>query len=242
MKFSTITIDVPDISTDSTSVDIDATYMIACSVHAVINGTASSLTLSLNGTDQGPELSPAIEGFLGVPYVYNELATSSISATGSYLIPYTDITCNKIQVSLAPAPETVTVTTIADVAGSLAGCYFLISVAPGGSPPVDLYIWFEIGGVGSNPAIPDRTGIQVIAATNASANTLASTIASTITGVAPSAFASVSAVGNVVTFVQNQLGSSGLADGTPPLDTGFTFDTPPANSGTAQIYLQGLYF
>lgn len=242
MKYSTITIDVPDISTDTVSVDIDATYMIACSVHAVVNGTVSGLTLSLNGTDQGPELVPDIFGFLGVNYVYNEIDSETITSDGSTLIPYTEVTHNKIQVSLNETPETVSVETIADVAGSLAGCYFLISIAPGGSSFTDLVIWFQVSGSGSDPGIPDRTAIQVILANNDSANTIAAAIASTINGVAPGVFASLSAVGNVVTFVQNQVGPSGLADGTPPLDTGFTFNSSAGNSGTAQIYLQGLYF
>lgn len=71
--------------------------------------------------------------------------------------------------------QAVTVTTIADSAGTLAGVYFFIS-----SPTVDYYVWFFVGGFGTDPLISGRTGIQVTFALNASANTVATAVAAAL--------------------------------------------------------------
>jgi len=59
--------------------------------------------------------------------------------------------------------QVVDVTTVADVANSLSGKYFLIS-----STSKDYYVWFNTGASG-DPAIDERTGIEVKISTNASA-------------------------------------------------------------------------
>lgn len=63
------------------------------------------------------------------------------------------------------------ITTVADTAGSLNSTYFLLNAVD-----VYYYIWFNINSAGVDPALPGKTGIQITAATNASANTLAGLI------------------------------------------------------------------
>lgn len=112
--------------------------------------------------------------------------------------------------------EDGSITTVADVAGSLNSKYFLLDGADGDN----WYIWFNINAAGVDPAIPSRTGVVVAAATGASANTLG--------GLLRTALASVTSIENiaganaVATFDQTVAGAGALVDGAAP--TGFTFD------------------
>jgi hypothetical protein len=62
------------------------------------------------------------------------------------------------------AQQEVDITTVADVANSLNGTYFLIS-----STDTDYYVWFDTTGAGIDPLIAGRTGIKVRITTGASA-------------------------------------------------------------------------
>jgi hypothetical protein len=124
------------------------------------------------------------------------------------------------------AAEVQTITTVADVAGSLNNTYFFIN-----SSSDDYYVWFNVGGAGSNPA-PGPIGIEVSVATNASSTTIAAAI-TTALNLLPLQFSAVSAA-NIVTVTN--VGSGAVvpaSDGGSP--TGFTFNvlTPgTANFGT----------
>lgn len=67
--------------------------------------------------------------------------------------------------------EVQTIVTVSDVSGSLNNKYFLID-----TPFVNYYIWFNINSAGTDPAIANRTGIQITGATNVLASTLATSI------------------------------------------------------------------
>lgn len=57
-----------------------------------------------------------------------------------------------------PISEETDVETVADVAGSLAGTYFLLNNA---NNKIEYYVWFKSSGVGVDPAIVDKTGVLV---------------------------------------------------------------------------------
>lgn len=69
--------------------------------------------------------------------------------------------------------EVTTVTCVADVSGSLASKYFLISAGDGGT---DYYVWFKVSGSGTDPAIAGRTGIEVNIVTNDTASAVAAAL------------------------------------------------------------------
>lgn len=73
------------------------------------------------------------------------------------------------------SPSSTNFSTVADVAGSLAGKYFTINSA---SNQVQYYIWYKVSGVGVDPLIPNFTGIEIDIVTNDSAATVASKTAS----------------------------------------------------------------
>lgn len=86
----------------------------------------------------------------------------------------------------------LTITTVADTAGSLNNKYFYMS-----SPITDYYVWYNVNSAGTDPAIVGKTGIQVAVATGATANTVASTTNTSINSL--SAFSSTVSA-NVVTI------------------------------------------
>jgi len=71
----------------------------------------------------------------------------------------------------SPTAEATTITTVADVAGSLAGTYFTIN---SGQDETEYYVWYKVSGSGVDPAVSGKTPVLVEIATNDSANTVAS--------------------------------------------------------------------
>jgi hypothetical protein len=98
-------------------------------------------------------------------------ASTSSSVSNAYIMP-------------TPATQTQqvsTITTVADVSGSLNNKYFFLYGFNGTTGGVDsFYVWFNINSAGTDPLIPFSTGIQVDAATDASANAIATALASAI--------------------------------------------------------------
>ncbi len=66
--------------------------------------------------------------------------------------------------------EQISVTTVADVAGNLAGKYFTLNSA---NDNTMYYVWYNVSGVGTDPAISGKIGIEVFINTGDSANDVA---------------------------------------------------------------------
>lgn len=98
-----------------------------------------------------------------------------------------------------------TVTTVADVAGSLNNKYFLLNAA---GNVERYYVWFNVNAAGINPNIANRVPLQVNLSTNANANAVASAIAAIVNPLADFAAA---AVGNVVTVTNSATGDADIA-------------------------------
>ncbi len=112
--------------------------------------------------------------------------------------------------------ESGTITTVADVAGSLNSKYFLLDGADG----INYYIWFNVSAGGVDPAVADRTGVPVAIATNDSANTIAAALESAMSALVSVGTSSVLAA--VVSFTQSQAGHGALINSVPA-PTGFAF-------------------
>lgn len=67
--------------------------------------------------------------------------------------------------------EVTPITTVADVAGSLAGKYFTINNA---NDLVEYYVWYKVSGVGVDPVVANKTGILVLISTGDAASVVAS--------------------------------------------------------------------
>lgn len=92
-------------------------------------------------------------------------------------------------------PEVTEVTTVADVAGSLAGSYILLTSAQNQKLFV---VWFRVGILGSPPSYPARTAIKVEIPLNATAAQVAEALANALNDY-PSYFLG-SSISNVVTI------------------------------------------
>lgn len=95
----------------------------------------------------------------------NVAGTTNYAATSKPILSVTNIS------------EVTNIICVADVSGSLAGKYFLLS---GGDQGTNFYIWFKVSGVGTDPQITGRIGIEVDFSTNASAGTVRSAISTSL--------------------------------------------------------------
>lgn len=136
------------------------------------------------------------------------------------------------------APGTLqvsTVTTVADVAGSLNSKHFnLSSIDSVTNSRSDFYVWFNINSAGVDPKVQGRVGIPITGATNVSANTLATSIRSALNALTNDFVATGSAANVIITLTT--VGSVPFAsDGGAGGATGFTFANTTAgvsNAGT----------
>lgn len=114
-------------------------------------------------------------------------------------------------------PEITTVTTVADVSGSLNSTYFTLYDGAG----QEYYVWYSVNGAGVDPAVASALPIKVDLYTNASATIVASYTATEINNHFPSAFTATSSTNTLV--ITNVVGgtTTATADGTAA--TGFTF-------------------
>lgn len=127
--------------------------------------------------------------------------------------------------------EVQTVTTAADVAGSLNSTWWKFFTAGNTN---GYYVWYNINSAGVDPAPAGLTGIQVAAATGVTANNLATatrTAINAVTGNTTTGNGTLTATGatNIVQLNATQVGTAtAAADGTAP--TSFTFAVSTAGS------------
>jgi phage tail sheath protein FI len=116
------------------------------------------------------------------------------------------------QVAVAAIKEVTNIVTVADVASSLNNKYFLIN-----STTVDYYVWYNVGGAGTDPALVGKTGIAV----NVTANSTAAAVA-TATSAAIAALGAVfsTALASNTVTVTHQV--AGVVVDAADVDTTFT--------------------
>lgn len=114
--------------------------------------------------------------------------------------------------------EVSSITTVADSSGSLNDTYFEFSAPGADEVVVDYYAWFNINSAGTDPAISGKTGIEVAAATDATASAIATALQAALDA---DALLSASVSSNVVTLTNEYFGAvTEIADGASA--TGFT--------------------
>lgn len=126
--------------------------------------------------------------------------------------------------------QSTQITTVHDVANSLAGTSVLVN--EGGNQSL-YYFWFRVSGSGADPMIAGRTGLVIDINTNDSAATIATEWASQITSTYFNLF-QATAVSNVLTLTNNLFGSA-TSPSNGPLSPGFTYNV--IEPGALQILL-----
>lgn len=125
-----------------------------------------------------------------------------------------------------------TVTTVADVSGSLAGKYFLMQSA---NNATNYYFWFKVSGSGTDPLIAGATGEEVDISTNATAAQVATALSAVVN---PLADFNSSAVGAVVTVTNAASGPFLPAHNPSTLSAGFTYAVT-TGQGTLTGFITG---
>lgn len=108
-----------------------------------------------------------------------------------------------------------TITTVADVAGSLNNDYFFIWSS---SNETKYYVWFNVASGGTDPSIPDSIGVEVAISTGATASAVATAVATALDALVDFSATSIS---SVVTVMNALNGSAN--DAKEGVGTGFTF-------------------
>lgn len=220
--------------------------IVRCSFQVVASGTAAG-TLQIQGSnDLAFGLPPnqfqptnwfnigtaATVAGAGVYEVGDVFKTSIIPLECSYEYLRLTFVSTKAGIqTVAPIADTgvlqaQTVTTVADVAGSLNSTYFLLSsINTTTKAQKNFYVWFNINSAGVDPAIAGRTAIPITGATNVSANTLATSIRTALNALTGDFTAAGAGAAVIITDVAPGPVTA-AADGAAP--TGFTFGSATA--------------
>ena len=131
----------------------------------------------------------------------------------------------------AGVQQVETVTAVADTAGSLAGTNWLLSSANNAHL---YYVWYSVGGVGTDPAVAGRTGVKVSIATNASATAVGAATATALSALED--FSATSSTGTMTITHTLSGPATTPSDGTPA--TSFTLATgTPGTTPVASDYI-----
>lgn len=125
-----------------------------------------------------------------------------------------------------------TITPVADSSGSLNSKYFLISAGNSGT---NYYVWFDVGGTGTDPLVPGKTGVHITIAANDSAATIGAAIVTALNGLAGTPF---SAAGTTTVTVTNT--AAGPFTAASDFNTGFAFAVTTGGTSTVTVNMNAL--
>jgi hypothetical protein len=209
-----------DSSTTYNSDPVDASYLYSASliINTDTTGTVGSVTLDVS--DDAPNTTPTH---------WYSLATVATNGSGNYIIPYKELSYQWVRASFTMpfVQPTDTITTVADVAGSLRSKAFLLQGSGG-----ILAMFFLVDGTGSNP-VAGHTGIGSLISSGASANDVATALVAAINGLAG---VHATAVNNVVTVTH----FTSMSTFVPASDynSGFSFSSNII-TGTVSVNFKG---
>lgn len=139
---------------------------------------------------------------------------------------YPDIIASEFSAfTSADTYQVTTVTTVADVSGSLNNKYFFL---PSANDETIYVVWMNVNSAGTDPKIPNTTSLEIAVATNATDATIATEMRSVIGALGD--FATAGAGADVeITFATYGRGTLSQDDSeNSGTETGFTFtDTTP---------------
>lgn len=174
-------------------------------------------------------MADALNGLQSAPFAGLGTASYTIPSAGLYTMQYKSFLSylppGGPAVTSQPVAEVQTVTTVADVAGSLNSKYFVFYDAGNAH---GYYVWYNINSAGVDPAVAGLTGIQVAGATAATANTLATATRAAINAVSGIAVVASGATNAVIISAVYPGTATAAADGVAP--TGFGFSVGTAGS------------
>ncbi len=205
---------------------IDASFIIYGSCQVVATGAPAG-TVKVQASNDKPLAYNLMETFTPTNWSDVSGLTVNVTTSGAYLIPKFDVSYQWIRaVYTSTATGAQTITTVADVAGSLNSKYFLLNSANAG---VAYYVWLNVDSGGVDPMVAGRTGVPVAISASDTANTIATAVASAIDGLAT--FVAPAPGANVITVTNS---ASGPFTPASDFNTGFTFAVT-TGSGTVAV-------
>lgn len=218
---------------NQTSSAIDANQLVSGSFQAYFSDATAAGTLKIQACNDTPAQTAAAPGPVNWVDIPNQ--SSAITSGASALLTIASMAykwVRAIYTSTATGAQTVapiadtgrkqvqTVTTVADVAGSLNSTYFLLSsVNTSTKAQKNFYLWLD-NGSGVDPAVPSRTAIHVTYSNDDTANAIATAIRSALNALTGDFVATGANAAVIITDVA--FGPvTAAADGSAA--TGFTF-------------------
>jgi len=210
-----------------------------------LDSDASSKVASLSNTWDGSATTPL--GASSYEYQSTLKAYDSLGSTHDISVYFDKKSDNVWEYIITSNPsednrtfvdseEISTVACVADVAGSLNNTYFEFSTYGGSAD--DYYVWFNVAGGGTDPALTGKTAVPVAIASGATANAVATAVAAAVTAETD---VTAAALTNTVTITNDVDGDvSRTADGGSTSATGFTITETRRGGLAADHPLQGL--
>lgn len=123
--------------------------------------------------------------------------------------------------------QLTSVTCLADSSGSLNNKYFLLTGFNSDYEEIEYFVWYNVNDAGVNPALPNKTGIEVAVATDATASAVASATQAAIDAILNF---SASVSGSIV-LIKNAFFGQATESVDGSAATGFTITTPTIGFG-----------
>ncbi len=235
---------------------IDANQLAQASFHAVFSDATAAGTFKIQGSnDVAPARNMAlIDGFAPTHWVDVPNQSASIVAGAQALLTlapspyrwlravYTNTGAGAQTITTvadeSATAQTMDITTGPDIVGSLNNTYFLLYSANNLNT---YYVWFNVAGTGTDPALPGKIGIQVPILLNATADDVAVACTGPIAAASGGVPFNCNASTNNALIYNLQTGPATAAvDGLVP--TGFAFNVSVAGASAGTVLLSGKYF
>lgn len=142
-----------------------------------------------NTPTRTPTVTPGGPTFTPTPTPTN---TPTVTPTSALTATPTRTATPTVAGTVAPRKEIVNFQ-MPGCGGLAGGEFFLLS-----STTVQYYVWFKVGGVGTDPALPGRTGIEVDLSSGCSASDMASAVATALNAVGSGVVFAATATGPTV--------------------------------------------
>ena len=195
-------------TSDLTSAVANLQFLKTAFVLASWAGSALAGSIKLQASDMAGQIWTDIDG-----------TTVAFTEAGSQPYNIANLGYPKLRAVFTNAfAQIVHLTAHADVAGSLNNTYFLIN-----STTSAYYVWFNVNGAGTDPAVPGRDGVEVDLATGANAAAVAAAIKTALDAVLGTPFTVTRSLAVLTITCVVGGNASPASDGAVP--TGFTIST-----------------
>ncbi len=217
-------------SLDVTGDKIDSNQLVSASFHAYFGDVNAAGTFKIQASNDPCPAGNLPATFTPTHWVDIPNMTAAVTTGAAKLITIPQMAYRWVRaVWLNTGTGAATITTVADVAGSLNSKYFLYS-----SQTTNYYVWMNINSAGVDPMVAGRTGVEVAAATGVTAANLATAIASAMDALATVVSTSLS---NVVTATNSAAGPFIAASAG---NSGFTVTPTAGGTTTVNVNMDAL--